>query len=141
MSDPDENLDFLLNPDQIEAFTEMLESRINAGEAQKQQLIAHQKQIEETLNGLRSKLKNLQNYRKFLDLKGYAYTKQTADSYFEEMEQAAKTRIPEEDTTMNGAFHFTNRTTPPETCGEYFTFQENLCKCLKPRDHLGECGF
>jgi len=116
LSDPEENLEFLLNPEQISKFIEMLKARIDAGEAQLTQLKEHQTQVEETLNDLRSKLENLQNYHKFLDLKGYAYTKQQADSHFKEIQEAEKTRMTEETIPIdpdafNSAFRAT--ITPP----------------------------
>lgn len=135
-NDPmEEPLDFLLQPEKIKLFIEMLQKRIAAGENNLAQVNDQRKQIEDAIRGLKSKLKILQNYSKFIDLKGFAHTKQEADAYFKEMEQAQTTRLHVEE-PLNDPWREKS-----DTCGQFYQLSNGLVgTCIKNMNHIGECS-
>ncbi len=146
----DEPLDFLLQPEKIKIFIEMFEKRIGAGENQLEQIKGQGKQVEDAIRGLKSKLENLQNYSKFMDLKGFAYTKQESDAYFKEMKAAQDSRLSAEEPPDDPwKTPKVNIPTPPVDmwndasphCGQFYQLSNGLVgTCTKPPGHQGECS-
>lgn len=112
--------DFLLNPDLIEEFLGMFESKIEFMEGELEKTENIRKQIKTNITQLQEKHDIMLNYSKFISGKGFGYMKQVADEHFKNMKAAESSRIA-------------------EFCGMPYKFMGKEYNCLKPKEHHGKC--
>lgn len=115
--------DFLLNPELIEKFLGMFDSKIKFYESELEKTENIKKQLQDNIRILEEKQEIMLNYLKFVKGKGFGYMKQTADEHFKNVKAAD-----------------TNRVAAPKYCGIPYTFMNKTYTCMKPKDHTGDCG-
>lgn len=115
----------LLNPELLEKFLDMFETNISYLESQKTEIENARKQTESDLNELKEKKDTLQRYSQFLNAKGFGYTKQTADEFFEQVKNSNSERLAAEN----------------PSCGKTYDCFGMSFKCQKQIFHTGDCGY
>lgn len=131
----EEDLDFLLNPELVDRFKLMFERRLEATKTEKEEIDNAQKNITKTITNLEDKLEILTKYSEFIKAKGFGYCKQEADSYFEEMKNAEKDRLPTDFVNSSQTVE------TPRVCGEYYLLTSGeMFQCKKNEEHNGSCG-
>jgi len=121
--------EILLNPEMLDEYINMFASRIAHAEGEK---IKSEKTLQDWKNMvlmLQNKQEVLLKYKKFLTLGGFGYTKQTADDFFENMDQANLDRLK-----------FTESPQQINTCPGTYLFMQMEYQCAKEPGHVGPCG-
>jgi len=127
--------ELLLNPKLIDDFLQMFNSQLEALADEGIRIEKIRESNEKTVNLLEEKRAILTKYKQFVDHKGFGYTKQQADSYFEEIAEAEKARIPEPENIPEDSEHFNI-----EICSQPYPFYGVILNCTRPRGHDGGCG-
>ncbi len=125
----DFNPEILLNPEMLDEYINMFASRIAHAEGEKIKAEKVLKDWESMVLMLKDKQDVLLKYKKFLTLGGFGYTKQTADDFFENMQQSNLDRI-----------QFTEPSEQLTPCHQVYQLMGIPYRCFKPAGHFDECG-
>lgn len=127
------NPEILLNAEMLDEYINMFASRIAHAEGEQIKKEKEMKEWEQMVLMLKNKQEVLLKYKKFLTLGGFGYTKQTADDFFDNMDQANLNRIkfgePPEP-------NFDNQ----QQCPGTYIFMQMEYRCSKEPGHVGPCG-
>ena len=113
--------DFLLNPELIDTFLGMFDSKIQFYQGELEKTDNIRKQLQANISQLEEKQEIMLNYSKFIKGKGFGYMKQAADEHFKNVKDADSNRVV-------------------QYCGEHYDFMGKLYSCMKPIEHEGDCG-
>ena len=113
--------DFLLNPELINEFLGMFESKILFYQGELEKTDNVRKQLNENISQLKEKQGIMMNYLKFIKEKGFGYMKQAADEHFKNVKEADSNRVV-------------------EYCGLPYMFMNKSWNCMRSPGHDGDCG-
>jgi len=113
--------DFLLNPDLIDKFLGMFDSKIQLYKSELEKTDNIRKQLQANISILEEKQEIMLNYSKFVKGKGFGYMKQTADEHFKNVKEADSNRVV-------------------QYCGLPYNYLNKDWSCMRPPGHDGDCG-